>query len=852
MDSGSSICVLSEKVFEKLCKDTVALREADRVVRTANGSLLKLRGACTLQIQLDHLCFEQEFIVANIEEPGILGISFLDQHEVDIKIRKRILKTNKGRIKLHKHGTDKCFRIQMCESVTIPPQSEAFVKTYTLQNCPSQLNIVEPTNKQIHQGLFVAKTLVDTSQNQMVVSVLNVGSKGVKLKENTTLGLIQPIEALSVCDSDTSKFTTHSTHEELPDHLKPLVENASSELNDLEKQKLSSLIFEYQDVFMSPEGKLKQTSLAEHYIDTGDTRPFKVPCRRIPMFKRAIVEQEIKKMLDQDVIEPSNSAWNSPILLVEKKSGEWRFCVDLRKLNSVTKLDTYPLPNISETLDRLSNSSYYSTLDMISGYWQIGLNPHDRCKTSFAIPGIGTYMFKVMCFGLKNAPGSFSRLMEIVLRHLQYDKCLVYLDDIIVLGQNFEIALRNLELVFLRMRQSGLQLKASKCKLLQKQTVFLGHLITPNGITCDPDKIKAIKDWPQPQDKTELKSFLGLTGYYRKMVPAYAELAIPLTRLTKKKVKFHWGPEQESAFEKLKNCLIQPPVLAFPLEDGGSFLMDCDASGCAIGCVLSQYQDNQERVIAYGSHTLNQAQQNYCTTKRELYSVVYFVQHFKQYLLGRRFILRVDHRPLLWLCNFQDASSIFARWISILGAYEYDLVFRPGHLHANADTMSRKPKRLCHFPDCKDCSQTSKIEKTEQTSESVNVIPAQSDVPVPNWLAIWSNEQIKEMQSNDLVLKEILRLKEISENKPEKAEISQAHKNIITLWNQWELLKIKGSILYREKENELGEKHYQLLAPREMQECIFQHLHTQRYAGHLGRDRTLNAIKKGFIGLPWT
>ena len=302
MDSGSSICVLSETVFEKLCKDTVTLREADRVVRTANGSLLKLRGACTLQIQLDHLCFEQEFIVANIEEPGILGISFLDQHEVDIKIKKRILKTNKGRIKLHKHGTDKCFRIQMCESVTIPPQSEAFVKTYTLQNCPAQLNIVEPTNKQIYQGLFVAKTLVDTSQNQMVVSVLNVGSKVVKLKENTTLGLIQPIEALSVCDSDTSKLTTHSTHEELPDHLKPLVENASSELNDLEKQKLSSLIFEYQDVFMSPEGKLKQTSLAEHYIDTGDTRPFKVPCRRIPMFKRAIVEQEIKKILDQDVI----------------------------------------------------------------------------------------------------------------------------------------------------------------------------------------------------------------------------------------------------------------------------------------------------------------------------------------------------------------------------------------------------------------------------------------------------------------------------------------------------------------------------------------------------------------------
>ena len=209
---------------------------------------------------------------------------------------------------------------------------------------------------------------------------------------------------------------------ELPDHLKPLLENASPNLNEAERQRLASLILEFQDVFMSPDGKLKQTSLAEHFIDTGEARPFKIPSRRIPMFRKAAVEQEIEKILDQDVIEPSNSAWNSPILLVKKKSGEWRFCVDLRKLNSVTKLDTYPLPNISETLDKLSGSMYFSALDMVSGYWQISLNPQDRCKTSFAIPGLGTYMFKVMCFGLKNASSSFSRLMEVVLRHLQNEK----------------------------------------------------------------------------------------------------------------------------------------------------------------------------------------------------------------------------------------------------------------------------------------------------------------------------------------------------------------------------------------------------------------------------------------------
>ena len=320
-------------------------------------------------------------------------------------------------------------------------------------------------------------------------------------------------------------------------------------------------------------------------------------------------------MLDQDVIEPSSSEWNSPICLVAKKSGECRFCVDLRALNAVTRLDTYPLPRIDETLDR------FSTLDMASGYWQIPPNPHDRCKTSFAIPGTGTYMFKVMCFGLKNAPSSFSRLMEVVLRQQQYEKCLVYLDDIIVLGETFDIALENLNSVFLRLRQAHLQLKANKCKLFQTEVVFLGHLVSEFGISCDPEKIRVLKDWPGPRDKTDIKSFLGLVGYYRKMVPAFADLASPLTKLTKKKVKFLWGPEQETAFERLKDCLMQPPVLAFPHETGGQFVLDCDSSAVEIGSVISQIQNNNEKVIAYGSRTLNQAQQNYCTTKREFYSI---------------------------------------------------------------------------------------------------------------------------------------------------------------------------------------------------------------------------------------
>ena len=283
---------------------------------------------------------------------------------------------------------------------------------------------------------------------------------------------------------------------------------------------------------------------------------------------------------------------------------------------------------------------------MASGYWQISLNKSDRQKTSIAIPGLGSYNFKVMCFGLKNAPSSFSRLMEIVLRNLQYEKCSVYLDDIIVMGKNFETALGNLKSVFLRLRQANLQLKVSKCKLFQKKVVFFGRLVSQEGITCDPEKLQVIKCWPQPKDKTEIRSFLGLVGYYRKMVPAFSEIALPLSRLTRKKANFTWGPDQQTAFQKLKECLMSPPILGFPLESAGSFVLDTDASGFAVGGILSQYQNNEERVIAYGSHTLNPAQQNYCATKRELYSLVYFLQHYKQYLLGRKFILRTDHAPL--------------------------------------------------------------------------------------------------------------------------------------------------------------------------------------------------------------
>ena len=248
-----------------------------------------------------------------------------------------------------------------------------------------------------------------------------------------------------------------------------------------------------------------------------------------------------------------------------------------------------------------------------------------------------------------------------------------------------------------------------------------------------------------------------------------------------------------------------------------TIIFDCDSCGFAIGSVISQYQFNTECVIAYGSKTLNEAQRNYCTTKRELYSIVYFVQYFKYYLLGRRFIIRTDHAPLLWLCNFKNPSGILARWINILGAYEYEIKFRPGTQHGNADGMSRKPKRPCQFPDCEDCklgAEKTRIEntslgpQTDSPSASCQILSPIAEASTntdgegelePNWLPVWTSEQLQEMQSHDLSISELVRLKQQYDQKPLKEQIRPLHKDIISLWNQWEILYLERGILYRKQ-----------------------------------------------------
>ena len=349
---------------------------------------------------------------------------------------------------------------------------------------------------------------------------------------------------------------------------------------------------------------------------------------------------------------------------------------------------------MDDILDTLGGSKWFSTLDLKSGYWQVEVDSSSREKTAFTTSE-GLYEFKVMPFGLCNAPATFQRLMNRVLCDVNWVECLVYIDDTVVIGRTFEQHLSNLGTVLSRLRQAGLKLQPAKCKLCQKVVRFLGHVISENGIATDPEKTAVIATWPVPESKKNIQQFLGLANYYRRFIKDFGTTAKPLQRLLEKNIAFEWTQQCQGAFDHLRKCLMTTPILAFP-DHSRHFMLDTDASDTGIGAILSQVQDDGgEAVMAYASRSLSQQEQRYCVTRRELLAVVEFIHHFRHYLLGVHFTLRTDHGSLVWIQNFKEPEGQLARWLERLQEYTFTVVHRPGNQHTNVDALSRVPCNQC-------------------------------------------------------------------------------------------------------------------------------------------------------------
>ena len=619
-------------------------------------------------------------------------------------------------------------------------------------------------------------------------------------------------------------------------------------LDENQQSAVKALLTKYSDLFAKSNTDRGHTHLVQHKINTGNNPPFKQRPRHLPLSQRQAERDEIDKMLSSGVIEESESPWASPVVLVKKKDGSIRYCIDYRRLNDLTVKDSYPLPLTQDCLDELSGSSWFSTLDLQSGYWQIEVDPNDRQKTAFASRS-GLYQFKVMPFGLTNAPGTFERLMEKVLKGLHYEICLVYLDDVVVKSQSFESHLDNLSLVFDRLRSAGLKLNPKKCKIFQKEVSFLGHVVSEAGISTDPSKISVVKDWPTPASVKEVRSFVGFCSYYRKFIREFSSIAKPLLKLTENGVKFEWDDDCEAAFDRLKCAMISAPVLAYPSLTG-EFLLDTDASGVGIGAVLSQVQNGEEKVIGYFSRTLSKSERRYCVTRRELLAVVEAIKHFHHYLYGLPFVVRTDHGSLRWLLNFRNLEGQLARWSELLGTYNFTLIHRAGKQHVNADFLSRPP--------CGNCSYCERVELREKDKVSDHcdcpkkcsvrkVVAEDTFQKVDSWLNSKTCDELRNLQESDPDIGFLLKEKEVGHEKPKWEDISGKGQDLKRYWAQWERMVLRNGLLYREW-IEPSEKQpvYQLIVPRCLKNEVLSLLHEQKCSGHLGIRKVIGRLRRRF------
>ncbi|XP_077219125.1 uncharacterized protein LOC143853291 [Tasmannia lanceolata] len=445
---------------------------------------------------------------------------------------------------------------------------------------------------------------------------------------------------------------------------------------------LHPILTKYSSLF-SPPHSLPPTRQCDHRIHlTPGSAPVNVRPYKYPYYQKREIELLVTEMLKDGIIQPSTSPFSSPVLLVKKKDGTWRFCVDYRALNAVTVKDRFPIPTVEELFDELHGSQYYSKLDLRSGFHQIRVHPASIPATAFRTHD-GHYEFLVMPFGLTNAPSTFQAAMNTTFSQFLCKFVLVFFDDILIYSPTWEAHLDHLRQVLQLLYVNHFNLKLSKCCFGEQKIEYLGHIIASHGVAVDPTKIRAITQWPRPTTIKQLRSFLGLAGYYRRFVKNYASIAAPITDLLRKD-SFHWCPAAESAFESLKSSLTTTPILQLP-DFTETFIVDTDASGKAIGVVLSQ----QGHPIAFFSKTLSTRLQASSTYAREMFAITESVLRWRHYLLGHDFLIRTDHRPLQYLMTQALQTPEQQYWLQKLVGYNYKIIYKPGRENVVADALSR-------------------------------------------------------------------------------------------------------------------------------------------------------------------
>jgi len=780
LDSGASKNFVGRQFVTKFgLKVTPNLQPTSVVV--ADGNRVSVEGFCTITVRLGKVPITVQALVLPdlVQEVDIiLGAEWLHSH-------KAIMDFDTWTCSLHRD--DREFSVQALRATAVNTIME-----------------------QKHHVIAALHTLaMASSTNPAPKPRIIQASAAVKLLRSGAHGLMVTVQGKDQ-QAFHSVFSIGDT---------PILAGLADEGTQPDTQtakRLETILTDHKDVFSSLPNTLPPNRNVGHAIPLvpGASPQFR-PLYRLSPVELEEVKKQVKDLLEHGFIEPSSSPWGAPILFVTKKSGDLRMCIDYRALNKLTVKNRYPLPRVDDLFDQLQGATVFSSLDLQSGYHQVRISDEDVPLTAFRTP-VGHFQFKVLSFGLTNAPATFMRMMNDVLRPYIGKFVCVYLDDILIYSKNVEEHLQHLQAVLAILRKERLYAKLSKCEFLKSAVKFLGHIVGRDGVKVDPDKVAVIQRWATPCNVKEVRSFLGLANYFRKYIQGYSKLVAPLICLTKPNVKWVWGPDQKEAFETVKFALTNAPVLTLP-DLNKTFTVISDASIIATGAVLLQ----DGRVIAYTSRKLSPAEVNYGTGEQELLGVITALKEWRCYLEGSPNVTLVtDHNPNTWLENIAIPSRRQARWIEFLSRFHYEWKYIKGRTNV-ADPISRQIPVVAVLTRAQRQSLGSPPTHTQHTGKPTKKQKSTktpvSDAPSPNS----GSSTAPDPTFLDAV----------------KAAYAE---------DPWfKRKRLPKSIT---QQDGLWYKKHMVIIPnaRALRESILRSAHEHPLSGHIGADRTLHQIRRNF------
>ena len=754
-------------------------------------------------------------------------------------------------------------RIYLLQSLRLLPRQSAFARVKLVGDAPASDSILLECDDLIEEtfNVCISSALVHASgDNAAQVLVSNPSGFTQSIEEGTDLGSAVPVTVEApdeLTQHSRTLMVTSTMKDRIPEEIQArrLKLEAILEEPDLpenEKMALLNFLLDRHHAFCLEEGERGETDLVQMKIDTGNAHPKRLPARRMPPVVRQEIARQLQDMQKNGIIKPSNSPWASPVVLVKKRDGSHRFCVDYRSLNSVTIADNFPLPRIDDLLDQLGQSKYFSTIDLAAGFWQIRVHQASQEKTAFVLPQ-GLYEFRVMPFGLRNAPGVFQRLMQQVITGLNPpsgpDFVSVYLDDILVFSRSLEDHLHHLRIVVERLVDVGLKLKPAKCHFARKELEYLGHVVTHEGLKTNPRLVDAVKEFPPPRNVQEVQRFLGLASYYRRFICNFARIASPLHQLTRKDTQWSWSNECEIAFQQLKDILTTSPVLAYPNYDR-EYVLETDASVQGLGAVLSQEQaDGKLHPVAYASRALNPSEKNYGITELETLAVVWAMSHFNHHLYGNGVTVYTDHTAVKAVLESPNRTAKHARWWTRVygcGVKDVRIRYRAGKENKNADALSRSPHARAPTIGLGDGEVQVAVVSTENTIANSTESDRSSSYPRKlqshqasavqqdslHHTGLYTAEHFAGEQVKDSALKELhnfLRTGKLPDDPIRARKIALQH-------SQFAL--IDGVVYYINTKT--GGKRAVVL--RQLRSSILKEVHSGKYGGHFSGRRLYNSL----------